>query len=136
MQSEQRKDWGLTVLRVVIGIVFLVHGSQKLFVFGFGGVQAAFASLGLPMPAILGPLVTLLEFAGGIALIAGLLTQWVAMLFAIQMAVAVIRVHLAGGFFLPRGYEFALTMFGASIALALAGPGAAAVDRVLFKRSA
>ena len=133
MQGEVKKDWGIAVLRAAVGIVFLAHGSQKLFVYGFSGVQGAFGKMGIPMPGILGPFVALLEFIGGIALVVGIGTRWVAMLFAIEMAVAVLKVHLSGGFFLPRGFEFALMMFAASIALALAGPGAAALDRMLFK---
>ncbi len=134
MENETRKTWGIAVLRVTAGIVFLAHGQQKLFVFGFSGTQGAFAQLGLPIPAILGPFVALLEFAGGIALIGGVLTRWISILFAIEMAVAVLRVHFASGFYLPKGYEFALTMCGVSTALALAGPGAAALDHLIFKR--
>jgi len=136
MQNEQKRDWGIAVLRVAAGIVFLAHGGQKLFVFGFAGVQGAFGHMGFPIPAVLGPFVALLEFVGGIALLAGLLTRWVAVLFAIEMAVAVLKVHLAGGFFLPGGFEFAFTMFAASVTLALAGPGAAALDRVIFRGGA
>jgi putative oxidoreductase len=136
MQKEQKREWGIAVLREAAGIVFLAHGSQKLFVFGFPAVEAAFAHLGIPMPAILGPLVTLLEFVGGIALVAGLLTRWVAILFAIEMAVAALKVHLANGFFLPQGFEFAFTMFALSVAVALAGPGAAALDRLIFRSGA
>lgn len=134
MQSERKREWGITVLRVAAGIVYLAHGAQKLFVFGFAEVEGAFAHLGIPMPAIFGPLVTLLEFFGGIALVAGLLTRWVAMLFAIEMAVAALKVHLANGFFLPQGFEFAFIMFSLSVAIALAGPGAAALERLIFKK--
>ncbi len=134
MQSEIGKDWGIAVLRVAAGIVFLMHGQQKLFVYGFSGVTGAFAQLGFPMPGILGPFVALLEFAGGIALILGLLTRWVSVLFAIEMAIAAMRVHRAAGFYLPNGYEFAFTMWAASVALAVAGPGAAALDGMIFKR--
>ncbi len=136
MQNGRRREWGIAVLRIAAGIVFLAHGGQKLFVFGFAGVEAAFAHLGIPMPLILGPFVTLLEFFGGIALVAGFLTRWVAILFAIEMAVAALKVHLANGFFLPQGFEFAFTMFSLSVAVALAGPGAAALDRLIFRSSA
>jgi putative oxidoreductase len=134
MPGEIGRDCGITVLRVMTGIVFLAHGQQKVFVYGLSGMQQAFAQMGLPIPTILGPFVALLEFAGGIALVLGVLTRWVSVLFAIEMAVAVLRVHWSGGFFLPKGYEFALTMCGASVALVLAGPGAAALDHVIFKR--
>ena len=71
--------------------------------------------------------VTLVEFFGGLALVLGLFTRWAAVLIACDMLVAVTVVHLRGGFFLPKGFEYALTMLAASIALALAGPGAAAL---------
>jgi putative oxidoreductase len=136
MPNEIGRDWGIAVLRVMAGIIFLAHGQQKLFVFGFNGVEGAFAHLGLPIPGILGPFVALLEFAGGVALVFGVLTRWISVLFAIEMAVAVLKVHLASGFYLPNGYEFALTMCGVSVALALAGPGAAALDDRIFNRCA
>ena len=139
MQNERwngMQGWGLTVLRVVVGIVFLVHGSQKLFVYGFGGVAGFLGQLGIPLPAVSAVALTAVEFLGGLALLAGLFTRWAAAALAVSMLVAVLAAHLRAGFFLPNGYEFALSLLGASIALALAGPGAAAVDSVLANRKA
>jgi len=128
------KGWGLSILRVAVGIVFVAHGSQKLFVFGFAGVQGMLTQLGFPIPMVLAWILTLVEFLGGIALVLGLYTRWAAILLAINMAVAILKVHLPGGFFLPKGFEFAFTLFAANIALALAGPGAASLDRLLFAK--
>ena len=130
------KHWGITILRVMVGIVFLAHGGQKVFVYGFSGVSGAFGQMGIPMPALMGPFVALLELVDGALLIVGVGTRWVSILFAIEMAVAVLKVHLANGFFLPQGFEFALTMFAASCAIALEGPGPAALGRNLTKKSA
>ena len=80
------------------------------------------------MPTISGPLVALLEFFGGLALIIGLLTRLAALGLAIDMLGAILIVHLAGGFFLPAGYEFALLLMAASLTVAIAGPGAFSVD--------
>ncbi len=134
--SGRTRHWGITILRVMVGIVFLAHGGQKVFVYGLSGVSGAFGQMGIPMPAVMGPFIALLELVGGAILIVGLVTQWVAILFAIEMAVAVLKVHLSGGFFLPRGFEFALMMFAASSAIALEGPGAASLDGIISKKGA
>ena len=123
-------------MRVVLGVVFFAHGAQKLLVFGIAGVGANFAHMGFPLPGVAAAVVTLLEFLGGLALIVGLLTRWTAALLAMEMAVAVLKVHLPGGFFLPRGFEFAFTLCCLSLALMLTGPGKASLDRLLFRDQA
>ena len=127
----QRREWGLAVLRVVVGITLLMHGWQKLFQMGIPGVAGFFGQVGLPAPALAATVVSFLELAGGAALIVGLCTRWLAIPLALDMLVATLLVHLPNGFFAPMGIELTLVLLGGLAALALAGPGAFAVDRLL-----
>ena len=129
------RGWGLTVLRIVVGMVFLVHGLQKLLVMGFGGVAGFFGSLGVPAPGLFAVLVTLVEVLGGLALILGLLTRLAAILLALDMLVAILTVHLPNGFFVNNGgYEFPLVLLASCVALAVAGAGEGALDGLLASR--
>jgi putative oxidoreductase len=128
------KHWGIAILRVMLAIVYLSHGGQKLFTYGFSGVQGAFAHMGIPMPTVMGPFIALLEFVGGALLALGVGVRCVSILLAIEMAVAVFKVHLPNGFFMPNGYEYALTLFAANCCLALEGAGAASV-RIVGKKT-
>ena len=130
----RRVTLGLAVLRVVAGIVFLAHGAQKFFVYGLAGTTGAFTQMGIPLPEISALLVASVELLGGLALIVGLLTRVAALGLAVVMLGAILIVHLSGGFFLPSGIEFALSLLGAAVALALAGPGAFALDTVIASR--
>ena len=133
--SLNSQPWGLTVLRVVVGAVFLIHGCQKLFVLGFHGVAGFLGTLGVPAPGVAAVVVTLVEFVGGALLVLGLFTRWAAWLLAIDMVVAILLAHLKHGFFnQQQGFEYPLTLLAATIALALAGPGAASVDGVIRTR--
>ncbi len=129
------KDFGLTLLRAVVGVVFLAHGYQKFFVWGIGGVTGAFTQMGIPAPHVSAYLAASAEFFGGLALLLGLLTRLAAVPVAITMLVAILQVHLKGGFFAPQGMEYPLTLLVANIALIVAGGGAFALDNVIFKGS-
>lgn len=126
---------GITVLRIVVGIVFLSHGAQKLFTYHISGVSGMFAHLGIPLPGLSAVVVTLVEFIGGIALVLGIGTRLAALLIAIDMLVAILAVHLKNGFFMPTGYEFALTLLAANICLMLTGAGAASIDGLFGDKS-
>ena len=125
---------GIAIVRVVTGVIMLAHGAQKLFQFGIAGVTQGFAGMGVPMPTIVAPLVAVLEFAGGIALILGVLTRLVSFALAIDMIGALFIVHFASGFFLPNGYEFVLILLAATTALVVAGAGAFSIDQAVASR--
>ncbi len=135
MDNSNMRSWGIAILRVIVGIVFLMHGSQKLFTFGFHGVAGMFGHMGIPLPAVAAVVVTLVEFLGGLALIAGLATRVAAALLAIDMAGAILFVHAKNGFFSPMGYEFPLTLLASCVCLMLAGGGACSVEGI-FRRKA
>jgi putative oxidoreductase len=130
------RAYGPAVLRLCVGAVFLAHGAQKLFGLwggpGLSGTTTFFTNLGLPAPYPLALLVAVTEFAGGALLILGGLTRWVALALAIDMAVAIWKVHYTHGFFLNsrggQGVEFTLILLAAMLCLMLTGPGALSWD--------
>lgn len=132
---NRMQPWGLTVLRIVTGIIFLLHGWQKIAMFGVAGFGGFLGQLGVPAASLMAVVVIAVELLGGLALILGLGTRYVAIPLAIDMLVALLTVHLPAGFFVESGgYEFVLLLLGASVALFLSGGGALALDNLVRKR--
>jgi putative oxidoreductase len=132
--SNRRIDAALLVIRLVVGALFIAHGAQKVFGFGLAGVASGFAHMGIPMAGFMGPFIALLELLGGIALVVGLLTRLASLGLFFDMLGAIGFVHFKNGFFMPNGYEFALTLAAITLALVLTGAGAFSLDAVLFGR--
>src|SRR5713101_6110914 len=87
--------WGVTVVRISMGLIFAVHGYQK-FAGGIAGVSAFFAKVSIPLPGLMAPFIATLELVGGILLVLGLASRWVGLLFAIEMIVTTFWVQIPG----------------------------------------
>lgn len=126
---------GLAILRVVTGVIFVAHGGHKLFVSGVDPVAGFLGQLGVPLATVSAWGITLLEFFGGLALIAGLVVTPVAVLLIVHMLTGIVLVHASNGFYVvgpgQGGVEFNLLLIAGLSTLILAGPGAAAVDAVV-----
>lgn len=133
--STAQVNVGLLVLRVILGFVFIMHGGQKLFVYGVDGVAGGFAQSGIPLSGVVAPLVTAVELLGGVALVLGVLTRLAALGIIATMFGAIMFVHAAAGFFAPTGFEFPLALVGMAATLAITGAGAYSVDALIGRRT-
>jgi putative oxidoreductase len=122
--------WGMLPLRIVVGLVFVMHGAQKLFIFGIGGTADIMGKLGLPLPGLCAVIVIAVELLGGLAILLGVFTRLAGALLAFEMLIAILVARLNGGFFAPYGYEFELTLLGASLTFALNGPGRMSLEEM------
>jgi putative oxidoreductase len=135
-------DWTLTIIRVILGVVFFAHGSQKLLGW-FGGpglkqtMRTMHEHLGLPLPLAFAAVAT--EFLGGVGLIVGLLSRVAAIGIGVTMLSAIVMVHGRNGLFMDwfgarknHGYEFHLLAIALVVVLVAKGSGALSLDRVLL----
>ncbi|WP_050461838.1 DoxX family protein [Herbaspirillum autotrophicum] len=125
-----RADYAALLLRVSLGILFLVHAGIKIFVFTLPGTVGFFESIGLP--GFLAYAVILLEVVGGIALIVGYYGNYFAILLALDLAGAIATVHGKAGFSFTNpkgGWEYLALWIVALIAVFLLGDGAFALKR-------
>ncbi len=129
----KKNEIGATILRLILGSTFLVHGLAK-FQGGIENTVGFFESLGLPGSTAY--IVALIEIIGGLATIVGIGIRIISILFAIVMAVAIVKVKLAAGFLgngQMAGYELELALLGVSLYLAIASKSLLALDNVLFR---
>lgn len=132
--ATTRAGLGLTILRVLVGITFMAHGSQKLFGwfggYGLAGVAQWMESIGLAPGYLMALMAGSAEFFGGLALVIGLLVRPASAVLAVTMLVAIFSVHIGNGFFMANnGYEFALALLAATLALLVEGAGRLSLDQ-------
>jgi putative oxidoreductase len=116
-------DWGILALRVVLGLILVVHGWPKIK--NLKGTAEWMGQMFKP-PMFWAAAVALTEFVGGLFLVFGLLTQVVAFLIAIQFIVIILRMNLKKGF--VGGYEFDLLILAAALLLLTVGGGSYSLD--------
>ena len=141
-RSYSAQEWGLFILRLIVGFGFMAHGFAKLDR-GPGNFAVILSTLGVPFPLFTAWTTSLLEFFGGICLMAGAFVPFWSLPLAIVMLTALFTVHLPNGFstiklkavsasgaeFGAPGYEINLLYIACLIVLALEGPGLFSVDR-------
>ncbi len=132
--------YSLTVIRVVVGIVFLIHGSQLMLGWfggsGFTRTMAGFTGSGIPW--IFALLAICAEFFGGLGLVVGLLGRIAAFGILCTMVVAIATAHLQNGFFmnwtgkqLGEGFEYHILVIAICLAVTISGSGAMSLDRLI-----
>jgi putative oxidoreductase len=129
-------DLALLVVRVVVGLLFMSHGAQKLFgAFGGGGLKGTadmFEAIGLRPGRLHAAGAGGAELVGGALLVLGLLTPVGSALAIAVMVAAILSVHLRNGIWnTNNGYEYNLVMIAVAFALAGVGPGQWSLDNAL-----
>lgn len=122
-------DLGLLIIRLVIGLSFAAHGTQKLFGwfggYGLKGTGGWLDSIGVKPGVMMALLAGLGELVGGLLFAAGVGTWIGALLIAFTMLIAIVKVHGQNGYWVTQnGYEYNLTLIAVAIGVALIGPGA------------
>jgi len=140
MQFRQysSRDWALLILRVALGITLVVHGYPKLFDAGPAVFARYLRIQHIPAPLLSAWFMALVEFVGGLMLVAGFQVTWAG------WAAAVERVFIAWFFKIARhvdfvaargvGWEFDFALLAMAVAVALLGPGAVTLEAVLKSR--
>ncbi|MGE8203521.1 DoxX family protein [Heyndrickxia sp. NPDC080065] len=128
---------GLLIIRIVLGLTFAGHGTQKLFGWfgghGIKGTGGFFESINIKPGIMMALLAGLGELFGGLLFALGLLTPIGALLIALTMLVAIVKVHGQNGYWVTQnGYEYNFLLIIVAIGVALVGPGSYSIDSIIF----
>lgn len=124
--------YGATLLRLILGVVYIMHAYLAVVVFGPAGMIAYQAKNGVPFAEVGTWYLILAHGLGGICLVLGLFTRWAALANVPVMLGALLFVHLKNGFWAhtnPSGYEYVLVLLVVSLAVAMIGSGVLALRR-------
>src|SRR5262249_18505386 len=125
------------IVRVILGLTFFMYGYQKVFERGFETTTHFFRMQGFPLPGVFAFVASYLELLGGLALMVGFQVRWLALLFCVQMLVALFTTHLRHGFFYgppdKAGISNVLNLFGYALVLLILGAGPWSIDALRGK---
>jgi len=127
---DSLQPFAMVAFRATLALIFFSHGYPKL-AHSSAGMQAFFVQHGLPGYFVY--ISGVLEVFGGVLLTLGLFTRGAALLLAIEMAVAIWKVHSGKGYLAVHEYEFPLALATGCLALATIGAGQLSLDRFLFE---
>ncbi|MGX1739214.1 DoxX family protein [Corynebacterium flavescens] len=134
MDKPAVRDAALLVFRAVLGIIFVAHGVDKMFMTGMDETIGQFSAWGVPQPQISAYLAALGEMIGGAFLVIGLLTTLVAGALALLAACALYFVHLDNGLFATdSGIEYPAVLVVSLLMIVVFGAGRASLDGVLSR---
>lgn len=127
---------GLLIVRVVVGLLFVGHGAQKLFGWfgGYGpkGTGGWMDSIGIKPGVAMAVAAGVMELVGGLMFAAGLLTPLAAVLIVLTMLGAIVKVHGPNGLWATaNGYEYNLVLVAIAIGIALTGAGEYSLDALI-----
>ena len=139
MNWNKCRDYGLLPLRLALGIVFLMHGSQKVFgLFGGPGLDGTInfvSSLGFPVPALFGILLAFVELLGGLSILLGFFARYFSLLIIVDMLLALLLVHYKNGFFAGNnGYELVFVLLLGALSIVMLGTKKWSLDKALFNK--
>lgn len=126
---DRLQPLALLVLRIVLGVIMIAHGKQKIF----GGMERHVQSvIHIGMPGWMAYLSAGAEFFGGILVLVGLITRFASLAICINMCVAIAGVHWKNGLIGNGGYQFPLTLAAIAFALIFLGGGPIGLDSVVW----
>jgi putative oxidoreductase len=140
---DTSNEYPLALARIAFGLVFFVHGAQKMLGWfggsGFSGTMGDFAKMRMPAAAAL--FAIFVEFFGSLSLVFGVLSRLAALAIIIEMIGAVLTVHMRNGFFMNwmgrqngEGFEYHILAVILAFLILVHGAGAISIDHLVSAR--
>ncbi|HLU60275.1 MAG TPA: DoxX family protein [Pseudonocardia sp.] len=129
------RDGALLVARLLLGVVLIAHGWQKVVTNGLGATAEGFGRMGVPLPPVSAAYAGLVELVGGALILLGAATALVGVLVVLDMIGAAVLVHVGNGVMVTDGgWELVGVIGAVALVLAAVGAGRFSVDHAVSAR--